>query len=127
LYLYIKNNNDNCDIIDDITDYNFATNQISQYKIVISLENHYDSLVAAACGCYVISNNLKDDNLPSILYLDNLNSIISIIQNLLNLKDNDTIIATQNYISQNHSIDQFFTSINSIFLGLNRKAFLYAT
>jgi hypothetical protein len=126
LYSHIKNLYNDCDIINNITDYKFSMDYISQYKILISLENHYDSLFGAACGCFVISNNLSDINLPSITYINNSSNIIEAIKNLLSLKDDISIQTSQKYIEQNYPIDKFYTSLNSIFSNFNNKAFIYA-
>jgi len=127
LYAYTKNIYNDCDILYDIIDYDLMIDYISQYKIVISLENTYDSLVGAASGCYVISNNLKDNNLPSVIYLNNFTTIVHTIQSILNFKNDNSIEISKSYIQENYPINKFYASIKDIFLNCNNKVFTYAT
>lgn len=126
LSLYIKQANYNCDIITNVEDYEIAIDQISDYKIAICLENIYDALVSAACGCYVVSNQLNDNNFKSITYIDNLNSLIDIIKKI-DIKKQQDIEDTKNYIAENYNLENFYANINDIFFNFNHKVYKYET
>jgi translation initiation factor IF-2 len=90
-------------------------NIVSQYKIAISIDDIYDTLFCAACGCSVLTPEIYNNSLTSVYTITDYNNIITQINNInnddisiKNIKD------TQNFIKLNYdSIDLFYKAFNS--------------
>lgn len=127
LYQYIKNHND-CDMIMDINDDLMST--LSTYKICISPNNIYDSLLCASMGSWVFSSHLLSDkniqNISDIIDYSTINdSIKNVLNNWNNLQDN--IDNSKKYILDNYTLNNYYHNISNSHTQISRKAFIYET
>lgn len=108
IYEYIANYFTDCDILSSPTD--DPINTISQYKIAISIDDIYDTLFCASCGCSVLTTCAYNNSLSSIYTIDNYNNIINQINNIMSneIINITNIKNTQNFIKLNYSIDTFY-------------------
>jgi hypothetical protein len=88
---------------------------IEQYKICLCTNSRYSRLLAASCGCFVISFE-EDNEIPYHLHLNSLESIIDNISNIItnyeNMKHQQTIISEK--ICSKYNYAQFNSQLKNI-------------
>jgi hypothetical protein len=123
IYQHIKNKVNDVDILTKFIDYDDCIKLISNYKIVVCLENFYDVLFCCASECRVITN--ISNNLSSSVVIDDYNSIIPTMTKLLNINNNDDIDQTVNYIKSTYQFNTFLDSIKLILSNFQNRAFIH--
>lgn len=99
---------------------------IGRYRLVLSLENIYDSLYSAAVGCWVLSNHEINNVFPSINKVVDYNTINDQIAQIL-LLPQSKIVETQNFIQKHLGIDQYYQNLSQIFSLLKNRVYTYET
>lgn len=127
LYQHIKNYTD-CDIITEINDNLLST--LSSYKICVSPNNMYDSLLCASVGSWVFSSYLlSDKNIQNVSNVTDYRDINDNIQNILNNWDGlqETIEDSKKYILDNYKLDNYYSNISNSHLQISTRAFIHET
>lgn len=125
LYQHIKNHI-NCDMITDINDDLLST--LSSYKICISPNNIYDSLLCASLGSWVFSSHLlSDQNIKNISNIIDYSTINDGIRDILNHWDStqDIIENSKKHILDNYTLSNYYNNISNSHLQISRRAFIY--
>lgn len=120
IYSHIKQAYPHSDLLTTLTD----CDEINNYRLVLSLENIYDSLYAASAGCWVISNHDTNNMFPSIFKIVDYNKVNDQIREILSLPYSK-ISETQNAIQKNLMIDQYYQNLNKIFSVLKNRVYKY--
>lgn len=97
---------------------------INSYRLVLSFENIYDSLYAASCGCWVLSNHDISNIFPSINKILDYDKINDQIRDVLSFPYSK-ISETQNFIQHNLTTNQYYENLNKIFSLLKHRAYTY--
>lgn len=120
LYSHIKQVYPRSDLLTTLAD----SHAINSYRLVISLENIYDSLYAASKGCWVLSNHEISNIFPSIFKVLDYNKINDQIREVLSFPYSK-ISDTQNFIQNNLTTHQYYENLNKIFSLLKNRAYTY--
>jgi hypothetical protein len=122
LYSHIKQAYPHTNMLTNLSD----CDNMHHYRLVLSLENIYDSLYSAAAGCWVLSNHQINNMFPSIYKVIDYNRVNDQISQILSLTDSK-IIETQNFIQQYLTMDQYYQNLNQIFALLKNRVYIYET
>lgn len=122
LYTHIKRFYPDSSLLTDLS----GCDNMSRYKLVLSLENIYDSLYSAAMGCWVLSNHEINNVFPSINKVLDYNTINDQIAQIL-LSPQSKIIDTQNFIKKHLDIDQYYQNLSQVFSLLKNRVYTYET
>lgn len=108
LYQMLKNQYPDIDLItlDQNTNLQQTTESLSQYKVAITMDNPYDSIVCALSGCYTVSNT--PNNYIDTHVIGDFTKIESIVKEALNQSSN---IKIHNMYS---NIDAMINQLNNI-------------
>lgn len=95
----------------DIHDMNIDIKSIiEQYKVCVCMSSKYNRLLAASCGCFVISFE-EDHEIPYYLYLNSLESLINSISKIM--IDYENIKHKHSEISHNICSKYSYSKFNS--------------
>ena len=122
LYDHIRQSYPDSEILTNLSD----CDKIGRYRLVLSLDNMYDSLYSAALGCLVLSSHEMNNIFPSISKVLDYNTINDQIEQIL-LSPQSKIIDTQNFIRHHLGIDQYYQNLNQIFSLLKNRVYTYET
>jgi hypothetical protein len=125
IYQYIKNLNNNVDLLTSPIDYNSCIDLIGQYKIAICLDNSYDALLCSALRCRVISNIDLDNKFHSTCKITDYNHIMQTISKFLDRNDTDDIDKTIEHINLFYKLDIFMDSIKLILSNFQHRAYVH--
>jgi hypothetical protein len=122
LYSHIKKAYPNTNIVSNLS----SCDDIHNYRLVLSLENIYDSLYSAAAGCWVLSNHEINNMFPSIYKVSDYNRINDQISQILSLSESK-IVETQNFIQTHLKADKYYQNLDQIFSLLKNRVYTYET
>jgi hypothetical protein len=130
IYTNLKNRFIGVDIVDSLFSHENISEFISDYKIVVSLGDIYNTIACASFGCFVISNTENYDpkikNIFNITtYSDIEEKIKQILDNYKNIQNNcdDSI----EYIEKTYPIEKHVKIMSGIFQHLKNRPFIYET
>lgn len=125
IYQHIKNKIDNSDILTSFIDYDDCLSLISNYKVAVCLENFYDVLCCSSMGCKTITNIDFKDKLPSVTKINDYNTIVPSIIQLLNNDDNTEINQTIEYIKTRYKLNTFLDSMKLILSNFKNRVYIH--
>lgn len=85
---------------------------LSQYKICITMNSRYNTLLAASNGCFVVSN-IEESTIPYYIQANDFETIMNNIDNLLS-KDASIHKEICDSITNQYSYSKFATTITTI-------------
>lgn len=114
------------EIIKDINNLDYFTiaNKLSEYKICINDFSIIDTLVAARCGCFIVSSTYQyDEKIIGTFNANDLNQIIPVMHSVVNNYSNNLFRDQINYIDLQYSWNNFNNNLVSLFKNLKLETF----
>lgn len=103
--------------VDALKDYSLGMKDIidiiSEYKIVIDINNTYNQLISLCCGCVVISGNLSLKN-KQLVNVSHAKEIVQIVPGLLNDYNKETLHKNAEDLLAKYDFDKFQANLLQI-------------
>ena len=115
LFKRLKNYYPDLEVLNTIKNYDETLNKISQYPIIIDLQNGLHTLYGIMCGARVITNQMLDTKLTSPIIISGADQIPAAINNSKANNDIDALInQDQRHIISSYNIYNFTSKLDSI-------------
>ena len=88
---------------------------ISEYKVVVDINNTYNQLIALCCGCVVVSGNLSLKN-QHMIHVSHSKEIVQAMPNLLNSYDQEALKKNSEILLEKHDLNKFYTNLSQALL-----------
>ena len=125
LYQFLNNHyGDQVLYITQIKSYDGLLDIINRSKIVIDLNNTINNIVSIANSAICITNKIVDNNLKSIITIQDFRSIIQLIDSISLDRYNSLIEIDKAYISEYYSLDTFTNKIKNIISKIKLEPFV---
>lgn len=126
LYQYLKQSI-NCDLLEEIsTDYKKTLELLSEYKIIIVINDPFTTILCASFGGHVFSSTpIIDTNIHNITIIDDFGAIQQEIMKILN--NNTSTKLKDTYFQTNFDINQFDVKFLNILHTARQRPYIYET
>lgn len=125
LFKMIKNSIPNSEIVNskNIQSIDMMNNLFNNTKVCIDLSSYYNTLYSVSCGCFGITKSQSYD--PNfIITINDMASILPLLQQVLSGYNNNYIYGTQNYIESNYNYTAYEANMKAIIEQISNSAII---
>lgn len=94
--------------------------QLLDYKICICMNSDYNNLLAASCGCVVLSKH-NHSEIPHFKTVDNPNNLLQVLREVMSSYDTKMHSIISESVTEQYSYEIFINTIKHIALDLCKK------
>jgi hypothetical protein len=111
------------DIINN--DWKTIYDTISSYKVVIDEGSIFNQLIAAYCGCVIITPQINfDKQIIGYFNIDDFGSVFGSMRSILDSYDSNDFSFQLNYIKQEYPFDNFKNQIINLLQTIKQEVFI---
>lgn len=127
IHQHLKNTFPSTTMLTDISNNDWKTiyNTISSYKIIIDEGSIFNQLIAAYCGCVIITPQINfDKQIIGYFNINDFGSVFGSMRSILDSYDSNDFSSQINYIKQEYPFDNFKNQITNLLQTIKQEVFI---